>query len=166
MMAKFTKALRQQIIEDFARENNGWYDPRAFVAHVAKVGSEHPAYDWFTWDDVAAAEAFRLKQAREFASELVVVFKVEEVGSGPVRIVERTAPLLTSPEKSRQSGGGYYLTDLTDEEHLAELCRQAARDLHWFMTRYGAVVAKAGGDMASLQGLLRRLERAHEAKAA
>ena len=165
-MARFTKALRQRIIEDFARQNNGWFDPHAFVAHVKSAGEEHPAYAWFQWDDATAADAYRLEQARDFARGLVVTFKVEEVKSGPVKISERSVPFATSPVASRKGGGGYYLTDPNDDEHMVELCRQAARDLTWFIRRYGAAVEHAGGKTMQLEKLLGQLENVQAVKAA
>lgn len=165
-MAKFTKERRQEIILEFTRQNNGWFDPAAFVAHVAKVGPDHPAHAWFTWDDARAAEAHRLDQARDFARGLVVEFHVEEVRSDPVRVVERSLPFLTSPMASRGSGGGYFLTDPQDAEHMDELARQAAQSLRWFVRRYGAVVQHMGGAIDPLEELAERLEGGEASAAA
>lgn len=163
-MARFTKALRQQIVEDFARQNNGWFDPKAFVAHVRKAGADHPAFEWFTWDDEAAAEAHRLDQARDFARGLVVKFEVEEIRPrGKVTVVAREAPFAVSPQSTRKSGGGYYLTDPTDADHQAELRRQAATDLGWFLRRYASVIPAK--DAERLEGLRATLEGPKEAAA-
>lgn len=140
-MARFTRALRQQIVEDFARRNNGWFDPQAFLSHVRNEGPDHPAFEWFTWDDKAAADAHRLEQARDFARGLVVKFEVEEVRPrGKVRVVTQEAPFAVSPAATRKSGGGYYLNDPKDTDHQAELRRQAATDLGWFLRRYASVI--------------------------
>ncbi len=163
-MAAFTKALRQKIVEDFARENNGWFDARAFLSHVQEVGPDHPAYEWFEWDDVSAAEAHRLDQARDFARGLVVKFEVHTLERGVVRIAQ--APLVTSPVSTRKSGGGYYLTDPHDRDHMAELRRQAATDLRWFIRRYSAAIEAAGGDVETLEALHGLLEVDQAASAA
>ena len=165
-MSRFTKALRQQIIEDFSRRNNGWFDPKAFVAYVGETGPDHPAYDWFTWDDVAAASAYRVDQARDFARGLKVTFKVEEVQHGPVNVVSREVPFLTSPKATRKGGGGYYLTDPNDAEHMAELAREAASTLRWFIGRYEAAILHVGGDADALTALQLRLEGVEAAQAA
>lgn len=152
-MSRFTKNLRQEIIEAFARDNNGWFDPHAFVAHVREVGADHPAHAWFEWDDNAAAEAYRLDQARDFARGLRVEFTVETIERDSVRVV--TAPFLTSPVATRKSGGGYYVTDLGDAEHVAEMKRQAAQYLRWFVSRYEAILdAPAVDALTTVQGLL------------
>jgi hypothetical protein len=158
-MARFTKAQRQKIIEDFARQNNGWYDPRAFVQHVRSEGQDHPAYEWFTWDDQAAADAFRLDQARDFARGLVIKFEVQEARpKGKVIVAQREAPFAVSPASTRKSGGGYYLTDPGDSEHMAELRRQAATDLGWWLRRYGAALEAAGGDVKTIEKTLALLQ--------
>lgn len=163
-MAVFTKALRQKIVEDFARQNNGWFDPRAFLMHVREAGADHPAFEWFEWDDEAAAEAYRIDQARDFARGLVVKFDVRTIERGPVRIAQ--VPLVTSPVATRKSGGGYYLTDPQDRGHMAELRRQAATDLRWFIRRYAGAIEAAGGDVETLEALHGLLETGQVAEAA
>lgn len=163
MMAKFTKALRQKILDDFTRRNNGWFDPRAFMLHVKEAGPDHPAYGWFTWDDAKAAEDYRVWQARTFAQGLRISFKVETVERGAFTV---SAPQFVSPVDRRGDGGGYFQTDPGDAEHLAEMGRQAAQHLRWWLRRYEAVVAPAGGDLDALNGLCAALEGAQEEAAA
>lgn len=150
-MARFTKALRQQIVQEFAEKNGGWFDPPAFVAAVQKAGPKHPAFEWFEWDDRNAAHEFRLDQARDFARGLVVRFEVRTMHRGSFRIVERTVPLALSPVGERRGGGGYYMTDPNDPEHMAELCRQAAQSLRWFISRYEGALAYAGASVGPLE---------------
>lgn len=162
-MAKFTKALRQQILDDFTRQNNGWFDPRAFMLHVQKAGPDHPAYDWFTWDDAKAAEDHRIWQARTFAQGLRIEFKVETIERGAFTV---SAPQFVSPLEGRGSGGGYFQTDPKDAEHIAEVARQAAQHLRWWLRRYEAVVVSAGGDVDALTNLAEALEGPKEEAAA
>jgi len=154
-MARFTKALRQRILDDFTRQNNGWFDPRAFVLHVRDTGPDHPAYGWFEWDDAKAAEEHRVWQARTFAQGLRIEFKVETVERGSFTV---SAPQFVSPLDARASGGGYFQTDPTDAEHMAEFAKQAAQHLRWWLRRYGAVVVAAGGDLGALTDLAEALE--------
>lgn len=162
-MARFTKALRQQIVEDFARQNNGWFDKRAFLVHVRETGPDHPAYEWFEWDDTAAAEAYRLEQAGAFVRDLKIEFKVESIKSAPVTV---SAPQFVSPVATRRSGGGYFQTDPQDDIHMDELSRQAARDFAWVLNRYEAVIVRAGGNMKTLRALQLKLDVAKGADAA
>lgn len=143
-MARFTKALRQQIVREFAEAHGGVFDPAAFLSEVYSAGEDHPAYEWFEWSDDKAALEYRLDQARDFARGLVVRFEVQEVHRGKMRIMERSAPLVLSPIDARKSGGGYLVTDPGDPVHMDELRRQAAGSLRWFISRYEAILADVG----------------------
>lgn len=159
-MARFTKALRQQIVRDFAEQNGGWFDPAAFLAFVRDSGVDHPAFGWFEWDDDKAAEEFRLDQARDFARGLVIKFEVQSLHRGTMRVIEHSAPLVVSPLDRRRQGGGYYLTDANDPAHMAELCRQAAHSLRWFISRYEGALAYSGVGVAGLEKMQTALEDA------
>lgn len=143
-MARFTKALRQQIVREFAEANGGFFDPAAFLLHVQSAGPGHPAFSWFEWDDASAATEYRLDQARDFARGLVVRFEVNVLHRGVFRVVDQSAPLALSPLGGRRNGGGYYMTDPNDPAHMEELCRQAAQSLRWFLSRYEAALTYAG----------------------
>ena len=165
-MARFTKALRQKIVRDFTDRHGGTFDPEAFVSEVRAKGEAHPAFDWFEWDNDAAAHQYRVDQAREFVRDLRVSFSVEVVGRrGAITIREVEAPFAFSPLGARRGGGGYILTDPTDEEHLIELRRQAARDLRAWVDRYQSVL---GADAAGFERAAIALEGAgsEELKAA
>lgn len=148
---KFTRAARQKIVQEFAEENGGWFDPALFLATIEEEGETHPAWGWFEWDDDKAALEFRLDQARDFARGLVVRFEVQEIRRGKFRVTERSVPLLLSPLDKRRTGGGYYITDPDDPAHIRELKRQAAQSLRWFISRYEAVL----GHVGALQSLER-----------
>lgn len=159
MMAHFTKEQRQQIIRDFCLRRNMDFDARLFAKEVRDTGPEHPAYDWFEWDDGKAAEEFRIWQAREFSRGLRVSFQIEEVGrSGTIRVREVSVPMLVSPLDGRRAGGGYFLTDPEDPSHMAELCKQAATDLRRWLRRYEGALAHAGGSVSVIERQLRLLE--------
>lgn len=150
-MARFTKALRQQLVKDFAERNDGWFDPAAFLAEARDGGESHPAYEWFEWDDDKAANEYRLDQARDFARGLVVKFEVRAIHRGSFRVVEQSAPLAMSPMTGRRGGGGYYITDPNDPTHMLELRRQAAQSLRWFLSRYEAALTDAGVSTAAFE---------------
>lgn len=149
-MMRFTKELRQQIVEDFARRHNGVFNPTLFVEEVRATGADHPAHEWFEWDRDRAALAYQVEQAREFARGLRVTFTVEEIGRKSAVVVrEERMPLVISPVAGRRDGGGYFLANPEDPEHMAEHCRQAATALRSWMERYGGALAHAGGRVGS-----------------
>ena len=138
---RFTKAIRQRIVRDFAAQNGGVYSPAAFLQHVKATGPDHEAYGWFEWDDDAAADAYRIDQAREFAQGLVVTFKVEEIHRGKMVVVDRSAPMFISPVGTRKAGGYVEFDPATD---IPKLAAEAERDLTWFLSRYEIVLGASG----------------------
>lgn len=159
-MTRFTREFRQKIVREFAEEHDGWFDAGAFLSQVRQVGAAHPAYEWFEWNDEKAAQEHRLDQARDFARGLVIRFEVETVRSGTVRLISSEAPLVTSPVERRRAGGGYFLTNPDDPAHMAELCRQAAQSMRWFVSRFEAAVLHAGGDLSACEAIRAQLEAA------
>ena len=156
-MTRFTREARQEIVEAFARANGGVFDAGAFLAEVSQVGKKHAAWDWFEWNDNKAAREHRLDQARDFARGLVVRFEIQVVDRGATKVVSQSVPLIMSPTDNRRQGGGYVMTDPDDPQHMAELCRQAAQGLRWFIERFEAAIRHAGGDVAPLVGLRKQL---------
>lgn len=161
MMAKFTRALRQQIVRDFAIRHNGHFNPQLFLKEVRATGPDHPAYEWFEWNDADAAHAYRVEQARAFARDLRVTFTIEEVGRGrSITVRQVTMPMVVSPIEGRKDGGGYLLSDPDDSSHMAEHCRQAAVALTAWIERYQAAVFSAGISLSSIEGAVKKLEAA------
>lgn len=142
---RFTKALRKEIVTEFASRHGGTFDPAGFLAEVKKAGAKHPAHSWFEWSDKDAAEEFRLEQARSFASDLRITFSVEEIGRNrTITVVETTAPLVVSPIGNRNSGGGYFLFDPSNPKHQKELCQEASSTLQAWLKRYRAALGFVG----------------------
>jgi hypothetical protein len=157
----FTKELRQQIIEDFAKRHDGVYDPEVFVREVKKQGERHPAFSWFVWDDTKAASEHRLWQARVFAQGLVVRFKVEEIGRrGAIRIVESEMPFVLSPMEGRGEGGGYRIVDPHDPTHMAMLAGEGSVALRSWLRRYSAALRVAGIPVRVIEHAAEAMERA------
>jgi hypothetical protein len=160
---RFTKEMRQKIVEEFAKAHGGAFDAAAFLGEVQQVGEKHPAYGWFEWNKDRAAREYRLDQARDFARGLVIHFEVEKVERGRVKLVTATAPMILSPLAKRDHGGGYFTTDPNDPAHMAELCRQAAQSMRWYISRFSGAVTYAGGEVIALRGILNLLDRASSA---
>lgn len=158
---KFTKAIRQKIVREFAVRHNGHFNPALFLEEVRAKGPTHPAYDWFTWDRDAAAREHWLSQARAFASDLRVTFRVEEVvGPHSVRVRETPMPMVLSSLDNRSKGGGYMLVDPDDPEHIAEHCRQAAQAMNAWLNRYEAAIAHARVKRFTIESVVSKLEDA------
>lgn len=153
-MSKFTKELRQKIVEDFSRRHNGQYSPELFLKEVKEAGETHEAYSWFEWDGKKAAQEYRLWQARSFAKDLRINFTVEEVGtSGAVTVRATEMPAVLSPVGGRKTGGGYVLTNPNDPEHMAEHCRQAGTALLSWLNRYSAALVHVDGSTKNIERL-------------
>ncbi|WP_267355603.1 MULTISPECIES: hypothetical protein [unclassified Methylobacterium] len=159
-MSGFTKAIRQRIVEEFARRHGGSYNAAAFVEEVRKVGPKHPAYGWFEWNSNRAALLYQIEQARDFARDLRVTFSVVVVNNGrrSVQVRETALPLVLSPMDGRQTGGGYVLTDPDDPAHLAEHRRQAATALRSWWSRYQSAAVQAGCSTDTVEDIILKLE--------
>jgi len=158
-MSRFTKELRQQIVREFAIRHNGTFNPGLFLEEVRKVGEGHPAYEWFEWDQEEAARRHQLEQAREFARDLRVVFKIEEIGGRKaVKVREAVMPMLLSPLSGRQNGGGYYLVEPDDPDHMREHCAQAAVALRGWLNRYAGALQFVKMPSGELEEIVSALE--------
>ena len=158
MMAKFTRELRQKLVDEFMARNGGRYDPAGFVAEAASP--QHPAHEWFTWDDEKAAADHRLWQARTFVNDLRVRFEVETVSRGSVRVSQVEAPALVSPLATRDRGGGYLPVRPDSPEAMQALCQEGARALAAWLRRYSGALAWAGGSEATMSKQVALLEKA------
>lgn len=166
-MARFTKERRQEIVREFAVRHNGQYDPALFLAEVEAGGQEHPAYGWFEWDSEKAVREYHLWQARVFANGLRVTFSVESIGrTGTISVRESEMPLVMSAMDGRRHGGGYFLVDTDNPDHMAEHCRQAAVSLRTWFDRYQSALLYAGGSTTMIDKALRALDEASSTEAA
>ncbi|MEH3117124.1 MAG: hypothetical protein PGN25_05810 [Methylorubrum populi] len=161
-MAGLSKAARQEIVREFAVRHNGHFNPKLFLEEVRHKGKDHPAFGWFEWDRAAAALAYQVEQAREFARDLRVSFTVQVVNGGrrSIQVRETAMPLVLSPVEGRRSGGGYILTDENDPAHMTEHCRQAAMALRAWLSRYRSAAEHAGCALAPVEKLADDLEKA------
>lgn len=159
-MSRFTKAIRQRIVTEFATRHNGTYNPALFVEEVKRAGSTHPAYEWFEWDCEKAALGYQVEQARDFARDLRVTFKVEVVNGGKrsVKVRETAMPLVLSPMDGRKSGGGYLLVNPDDPVYMAEHAGQAAQALRSWWSRYQSAAEHVGILASDVNSMIAKLE--------
>lgn len=160
---RYSKKLRRQIVEEFASRHDGEWSPELFLQEVRAQGEDHPAYEWFEWDKDKAAYAHWTWQARQFGDGIIVSRRVEEMRpESQISIRHVEVPLAVSPVAGRKDGGGYYIFDPQNQEHMEELCRQAARDLKAWIKRYRAAVIHAEGSVEAIEDQIHSLEAVEE----
>ena len=155
---KFTKELRQEILDDFV-SRKGKYDATAFLEEVREQGDSHPAWTWFEWNNDKAAQEHRLWQARTFVQGLRVKFEVITTERSISGVVVRDAPAYVSPVETRANGGGYFQTDIEDPGHRREILRQALLSLDTWIRRYGGTFEASGGDVTQMEGVRSHIVR-------
>ena len=130
---QYTKELRQQIIEEFMRSHGiDEVKPQDFLDEASD--KDHPAHDYFEWDDSVASFNYRLWQARRFLQvEVNVVDRPQEL---PLA-VEVQAPLMVSPGDGETS---YVPTASTLGQ--ATLREQAETEIYSWFKRYQSVLAQ------------------------
>ena len=118
----------EQELELIANKHGGIVRP-IDVVEFAKDPSTQ-LHGRFEWDNATAAHEYRLWQAREIIN---VYVHVEPRINEPVRV------FVSLDSDRAQPGGGYRrLSDvLSDDEMIAQLLRQALRDLHRIKRNYG-----------------------------
>jgi hypothetical protein len=120
------EANPQKIGETLAKltnENKGHLTPQNVVAEARDIKS--PLHKHFEWDDIKAADAFRLDQARE----IIRVVRVIDEDKKPVRA------FLSIKDKDGVSYRDFQTVSTSSELQLAIL-RQAERDLEAWENRY------------------------------
>ena len=155
---RYTMEERCRIANEHAKSHNG-FRGEEFLA--AAENADHPAHDWFNWDDGEAAHKYRLWQSRRFVSDITIEVHMDKpTATAPgevkleVRVETKTAPMFVSPLETRNEGGGYIPTDT--EEGRSALGREAAQRLGEWIERYESVLADA--EQAMLESLKERIE--------
>ena len=155
MTQRYTADERQAIIDEFIAEH-GSFEPALFVEEARS--ENHPAHDWFEWDDGAAAERYRVWQARQFV-HVRVVTRIVDGGTAEVAV---SRPEYVAQESQREDG--YIRVSSPDGE--AELRWQALDSgfgLRSWLKRYES--ALLDDEVKAVDSLIRRIER-NNAKAA
>ena len=136
MKTHFTKEIRMEIIHAHIEEFGKF---EATVFEEAAQSPQHPAHDWFTWDDGDAAKAWRVQEARMFGHIRITRQAVETVDAGTggsVRI--ELGPMLVSPPDNRADGGGYLLA--SSPEGQDALRAEAALMMLQWLARFRTVL--------------------------
>jgi hypothetical protein len=154
-MHYMAKDRRQAIYSDHTARHDGNFDPKVFFEEVWKTGKKHGAYQCFEWDRKVGWLEYNYGLARKFSEGLVFTQHTEVVTHDNVVIVrEESMPFALSPIAGRAHGGGYFITDPNNPEHMAEYDRQAERDLAAWLKRYRSSAVRIGGIGLPIEQLL------------
>lgn len=128
---KMAPVAMQKEVMRLAQEAGGVLKPAALVRSAEPADS--PIHGWFEWDDGAAAQAWRIEQARQLIQ--VTVTTIEKPKAEPV-----TVRALVSLPRDRTEGG-YRLTTavLGDAELREEMLADALDELHRIKTKYATL---------------------------
>jgi hypothetical protein len=128
---KMAPAEMQQEVMRLAEVSGGLLKPHAVVD--AARAEESPLHGWFEWDDTAAAEAWRVEQARQLIQVTVTVIETSSQKAVSVRA-------LVSLPRDRQAGGYRVVTTvLGDSELRAEMLADALAELNRVRQRYSTL---------------------------
>jgi hypothetical protein len=126
-MRKSKTAIRRFIVR-LTKQHKGRLKP-SHVVDAARP-SNSPIHGHFQWDDNAAAEAYRLIQARQLIQSITI-----EYHKGPS---VRTAPVFVNLRQDRQKDSGYrFVVDvLSDKDKRKQLVADAKADMLYFTNKY------------------------------
>lgn len=114
---------------------------------------DSPLHEFFEWDDTAAAEKYRLEQARYMARSIVVIVEHEDTGE-PKEL--RAFPCVTV--ETANPGRTSHYVSLTmvkgDQKLLADVVRQAKSELRAFRNKYEAYAENFRGLFEEIDRLL------------
>ncbi len=118
-----------QELKRIAQQHGGELKPADVVQAARPIDS--PLHSRFEWDDTAAAESYRLWQARQ-----LIRVVVEYVGSGKEAILSKVFVSLTSDRMN--DGGGYrdIVSVMQDPQHRSQLLEDAREDMERFAKKY------------------------------
>ena len=152
MKRTYTDAERKAIV-DAHIEEYGRFDPAEFIA--AAKAEQHPAHDWFEWDDAVGGDKWRLHQARQF----VQVTVVHEVGEH--HGVEISAPAFVAQEMT--GDGGYLPFEQSTDELRAQMV-SGHFSYQALLKRYSGVMHDK--EIKAAKALIRMFKRGSLIKAA
>lgn len=127
MKKKGTEAIADEL-EAIAKRGHGVLKPEAVVKYAKNVNTA--LHSRFTWDDSKAAHGYRLWQAREIIT--TVVIKYDE------RLEPMRAYVSLVPDRTRHGGGYRSLANvMANSEMRAILLQNATDDLNLLRLKYG-----------------------------
>lgn len=132
-------------LQRIAAAHGGLLRASDVVMEAANAAS--PLHKYFEWDDGAAADLYRLQQARQLIRVVVHMQQYEEQSY-------RVRTFVSLTEDRVQEGGGYRVMTsvLSSAPERARLLHQALRELNNFKMKYQ--------ELSELVGIFRAIDRA------
>ena len=121
--------VRQEMEAIAAQHPEGKLVPRA-VVDFARDNPESELHRHFEWDDGAAAEKYRLTQARALIRVVVIV---------PEPYPHKVRAFVSLPEDRQEGGYRAVKSVLNDTERRAQLLRGALADLNTWRRKYAVL---------------------------
>ena len=142
----YSQAERLRIIEEHRQAHDGDLNAGEFVESARHP--EHPAHDYFDWDDTMAAHQHRLNQARRFIRVRIrrESVPIVNISDGSIIITIDRRPAYVAPIERRQYSGGY------DEATDANLRAEFGMWLRQGVKRYGSALTET--ELELIQDLL------------
>lgn len=147
-----TEAIRARLAE-ITQQADGVLTPQAVVAEARNRAS--PLHGWFVWDDTAAAEAYRLIQARALITSVKIVVTTEHS-------TVQTVAYVRNPDAEHLDSGYVTVRSLRDDKQRAraaiiqEFARVAA------IMRRAREIAQALGLDGEVDHILEQIEDLQE----
>lgn len=164
---RFGKRDRQAIVDDYLNKTGRNTIVPAEFHEWLSTQPDHPMYKVLEWDDEKAAIKYRIQQIRQFFSGCRITIKYKDVTPDTVDVTDSIGisepkvlkfPTYISPIDGRAQGGGYQKFDLDNPDTVAELCRQACRELRSWTKRYKGICAVKEVDIENLEEVANSLE--------
>ena len=164
---RFGKKDRQVIIDDYLNKTGRNTIVPAEFHEWLSTQPDHPKYKVLEWDDEKAAIKYRIQQIRQFFSGCRITIQYKDIpsesidASNSIGISETKVlkfPTYISPIDGRAQGGGYQKFDIHDPDTVAELCRQACRELRAWTKRHEGICVIKNIDIEQLEELANSLE--------
>ena len=168
MAKRFGKKDREKIINDYLNQTGrNSYVPAEFVEWI-QGQPNHPVYKLFVFeDDAKMAIKMRIQIARQFATGCKITFQYKDLPNETIDISDSVTiedakvvrfPSFISPIDNRAQGGGYQKFDVNNPDTVAELCRQASRELNSWIKRHEGICTLKNIDIESLSEVADSLE--------
>ena len=168
MKKRFGKKDREKIINDYLNQTGrNSYVPAEFVDWIQNK-PDHPVYKLFGFeDDEKMALKYRIQMARQFATGCKITVQYRDLPTETVDVTDSITvedakvvrfPTFISPIDNRAQGGGYQKFDVNNPDTVAELCRQACRELRSWTKRYKGICAVKEVDIENLEEVANSLE--------
>ena len=164
---RFGKRDRQAIANDYLNKTGRNIIVPAEFREWLSTQPDHPMYKVLEWDKEKAAIKYQIQQIRQFFSGCKITIKYKDIPSQSIDVNSSIGvsearvlkfPTYISPIDGRAQGGGYHKFDLDNPETVAELCRQACRELRSWVKRHEGICVIKDIEIENLKEVADSLE--------